>query len=137
MKPTFVFDGYCGFCTRAVNWMKRQDRHHRLEFRAWQQPGVLETHGLTQQDVRFAAWFANATTRYSGAGAIAAALSVAWGTNLPLIAYHLTRCAQDAAYRLIADNRRRLPGVRAFCKLPGSDCQAGTASCVRPGLPHA
>ena len=44
-----VFDGRCGFCTRAVGWVEHLDRHGRIELHAWQHPGVPERFGLTPQ----------------------------------------------------------------------------------------
>lgn len=51
-----VFDGHCGFCTRAVAWILRLDRRHRLIPLPYQLPGVPQRYGLTYEDCRAAAW---------------------------------------------------------------------------------
>lgn len=51
-----VFDGRCGFCTRAVGWVRRLDRHGRVELHAWQQPDVPERFGLTPQECDASVW---------------------------------------------------------------------------------
>jgi predicted DCC family thiol-disulfide oxidoreductase YuxK len=130
-QALLVFDGYCGFCTRAVETIARLDHHHRLEIRAWQQPGTLEQARLTREDVKTAAWLIHNRRQYRGAAAINAALGLALGNPLLFGFYKIPgiQQLQDFAYALIANNRSSLRGVRAFCKRPGSDCETGSASC--------
>jgi DCC1-like thiol-disulfide oxidoreductase len=47
---TLIFDGYCGFCTRAIRALERLDRNKHLRFQAWQTPGTLEAFELDQVD---------------------------------------------------------------------------------------
>jgi predicted DCC family thiol-disulfide oxidoreductase YuxK len=130
-QALLVFDGYCGFCTRAVETIARYDRHHRLEIRAWQQPDTLERAALSREDVRTAAWLIHNGRRYRGAAAINAALSLVMGNAIALGFYGIpgVRQLQDWVYAWIAANRSSLRGVKAFCKRPGSDCESGSASC--------
>jgi len=113
-----VFDGHCGFCTRAVAWLLRLDRRHRLIPLPYQLPGVPQRYGLAPDDCRTAAWTFTPDGRwFRGAGAINAALATAVGNRLPLWIYRLPviRWAQDAAYDWIARNRRLFPGVTPWC----------------------
>jgi predicted DCC family thiol-disulfide oxidoreductase YuxK len=115
---TLVFDGYCGFCTRSVGWIKRLDRRDRVRVLPCQAPEVAATLGLTRADCEAAAWaFAPDGRRYRGAAAVNAALAAALGTALPLRIYRLPliRVAQDAAYGWIARNRGRFRGVTPWC----------------------
>jgi predicted DCC family thiol-disulfide oxidoreductase YuxK len=130
-RALLVFDGYCGFCTRAVLFIQHLDRHHRLEVMPWQEQGTLERAGLTREDVRGAAWLIRGPVRHRGAGAINAALSLALNTRVPLEVYGLRgiRQLQDAVYALIAANRSKLRGVRAWCRREGASCETGQASC--------
>jgi predicted DCC family thiol-disulfide oxidoreductase YuxK len=119
-----VFDGFCGFCTKMVYLIKRFDNKNQLQFIAWQSSGTLKRFELTVQDVKHAAWFINTDERESGAGAINAALSLVFGTRIFKFFYFLPgiRQTQDAAYRWIEQNRKRLPGVVPYCKQAGSNC---------------
>jgi predicted DCC family thiol-disulfide oxidoreductase YuxK len=130
-QALLVFDGYCGFCTRAVETISRLDRHHRLEVRAWQRPNTLERANLTREDVKTAAWLIHNGKQYRGAAAINAALGLSLGNPLIFGLYQIPgiRQLQDFAYAWIANNRSSLRGVKAFCKRPDSDCETGAASC--------
>ena len=130
-RALLVFDGYCGFCTRAVETISRLDKHQRLEVRAWQQPGTLEQARLTHEDVKTAAWLVHNGRRYRGAAAINAAISLATGNPIVFGFYRTPgiRQLQDFAYAWIANNRSSLRGVKAFCKRPESNCESGSASC--------
>lgn len=130
-QALLVFDGYCGFCTRAVETIARLDKHRRLEVRAWQQPNTLERANLTREDVKTAAWLIHNGHQYRGAAAINTALGLAFGNPLIFGFYKIPgiQQLQDFTYALIANNRSSLRGVKAFCKRPDSNCETGEASC--------
>lgn len=116
---TLVFDGDCGFCTRAVGWIERLDRHGRVRAVACQMPGVAEAHGLTAMQCAEAVWaFTPDGRRHRGASAANAVLGTALGTRLPLRIYALpgSRALQDRAYDWVAANRRRFPGATPWCR---------------------
>ena len=131
---TFVFDGYCGFCTRSVAWIERLDRRHRVRMLACQATDVAATHGLTEADCNAAAWaFAPDGRVYRGAAAVNAALAAALGTALPLRIYGLpfVHSVQDAVYGWIARNRRRFRGVTPWCVAhPEAGCAEAQPSCA-------
>jgi predicted DCC family thiol-disulfide oxidoreductase YuxK len=122
MKTTsdalLVFDGYCGFCTRAIYFIHRLDQNQKLQIRAAQEPGILEQTQLSSKDVKHAAWLLIGQQRLRGAEAINAALSLVtnqpgflWVYRLPLI-----RNLQDAVYHWIAQHRNWFRGVRPYCQ---------------------
>lgn len=135
-RLTFVFDGYCGFCTRSVQWIERLDRHRRVTLVPYQAPGMPEAHGLSVADCEAAAWaLAPDGRRERGAGAVNAALGAAIGSGLPLRLYRApgVRQLQDAVYAWIANNRRRLRGVTPWCiARPEAGCGEGERSCALP-----
>jgi predicted DCC family thiol-disulfide oxidoreductase YuxK len=135
-RALLIFDGYCGFCTRAVQSIQRLDRRGHLEVRAWQQPETLERAGLTPEAVRTAAWLIVDGQRYRGAAAINAALGLVTGNPIFMGLYRfvLIRPLQDLAYAWIASNRSRFRGVKAFCNQEPDACMAGQTSCQ---LPHS
>ena len=130
-----VFDGWCGFCTRSVDVIRRLDRHGRLEVLAHQRHGVYQRTGLTRAECEAAAWVVHRDgTRTSGARAVADALAVATGRRWPVRSFAVPGVAAlaDRAYAWVAANRRRLPGAEPWCQAHPGSCEAGVASCAAP-----
>jgi len=118
-----VFDGNCGFCTRAVGWVRVIDRHGRIELHASQCPDILERFGLTREQVHSAVWAVRDETT-GGAHAVAVVLDTALGTRLvervyrlPLVGWTL-----EAAYRWVAAHRYMFPGVTPWCEAHPGQC---------------
>jgi predicted DCC family thiol-disulfide oxidoreductase YuxK len=135
MSATLIFDGYCGFCTRAVQALQRLDRHKRLRVIAWQTPGVLEEFKLSRTHVQQAAWLiCTDGQRQSGAKAIVGALSIAIDTPFlsRIVDVPPTSWLASVVYTWISRNRYRLRGVRAYCLQQGSNCTEGESSCRLP-----
>ncbi len=123
VRGTLVFDGRCGFCTRSVNWVRRLDRRTRVTLRPYQGHGVLAEFGLTVEQASESVWWIDSVgARLRGAEAIDTALSAALGTRLPLALYRVTRPVQERAYRWVAANRHRLPGVTPYCETHPQEC---------------
>jgi predicted DCC family thiol-disulfide oxidoreductase YuxK len=121
--PTLVFDGDCAFCTSSVRWIKRWCRP-AVRFVPWQQLD-LEAHGLTQAQVTSAVqWLRPRTSAApvpSGAAAIGRMLLRARWPFRPVGALILVPPVSWLAagvYRLIANNRYRLPGGTPACAVP-------------------
>ncbi len=120
-----IFDGHCGFCTLAVEWIKKLDRRGRVTAVPYQQPGVPGSAGLTLAQCQEAVWAVEpGGRRHRGAAAINAAL--AWALGLPALLrlYSLPgmRQLQDRMYAWVAANRGRLPGTTPYCDR--QPCQA-------------
>jgi len=115
-RRVLVYDGDCGFCTTCAELLERIGPD--ADIVAWQLVD-LSTLGLTEDQVADAVQLVelDGTVR-SGHEAIAAALGSAgrlWklvgeGLLLPGISSLAAR-----AYRLVADNRYRLPGGTPAC----------------------
>lgn len=131
-----VFDGYCGFCTRAVLAVLRLDRRARVRALPLQGPRVLEMTGLARAEALHQVWWMDDDGRVGGAGAMAAAASAVSG--IPLVrGYRLPGLRQiaDRAYRWVAEHRRLLPGVTPYCTAhpeAGCDADVGMSCGVRP-----
>lgn len=120
IRPVLVFDGDCGFCTGSVRLIERVVRP-RCETVPWQRADLAAL-GVTPERARHEALWVTPTGRvYGGAQAVAKLLLSAGGAwtlagaflTLPVVCW-----AAHAAYRLVADNRQRLPGGPAGCALP-------------------
>jgi predicted DCC family thiol-disulfide oxidoreductase YuxK len=115
-RPVLVYDGDCAFCTSSVRLLEKIGP--TAEMVAWQLTD-LDALGLTEEEASAAVqWVETDGTIRSGHEAIAAALSSAGGVwALAGRALLLPGISQIAAvsYRLIADNRYRLPGGTPAC----------------------
>jgi predicted DCC family thiol-disulfide oxidoreductase YuxK len=123
--PTLVFDGDCAFCTACVHWAESWCRP-AVRFVPWQRLD-LEAHGLTLEAVTSAVqWLpARRSDRPIPAGAAAVArtlLRSRWPFR-PLGALMLVppfSWLAAGVYRLVADNRYRLPGGTPACAVPAT-----------------
>ncbi|CAL9347404.1 hypothetical protein SUDANB176_00401 [Streptomyces sp. enrichment culture] len=121
IRPVLVFDGDCGFCTGSVRFIERVVRP-RCEAVPWQQADLAAL-GVTRERARHEAlWVTPPGRVYGGAQAVAKLLlsaGGAWTLAGALLALPPMRWAAHAVYRLVANNRRHLPGGPAGCALPG------------------
>lgn len=115
-----VYDGDCAFCTRCAD---RGRRHlpASADVVAWQRIGDLGVVGLTERDVRTAAyWIAPDGRQHRGHLAVAAAL-VACGGVWALAGRILRTPPVDwlagPVYRLVARHRHRMPGGSDACRV--------------------
>lgn len=74
-RLTLVYDGECGFCGRLARWVERHDRRARVMVRPNQERGLIESLGLTRQEVNRASWAVEpGGRRYEGAAGISRVL---------------------------------------------------------------
>ncbi len=125
-RPVLVFDGDCAFCTNCARFLERL--RPEAEVVAWQLTDLDEL-GITAEQANDAVqWVEVDGTVRSGHEAIAAVLSTAgpiWKLagrtiQLPGISWVAAR-----AYRLVANNRYRLPGGTPACAVTTEDQKAG------------
>jgi predicted DCC family thiol-disulfide oxidoreductase YuxK len=111
-----VFDGDCGFCTTCARLLERIGPD--AEIVAWQLTDLAELGMTAEQAADAVQWVQTDGTVRSGHEAIAAVLGSAgriWKivgrtVQLPGISWIAAK-----AYRLVADNRYRLPGSTPAC----------------------
>ncbi|MEE1753097.1 thiol-disulfide oxidoreductase DCC family protein [Streptomyces sp. SP18CS02] len=117
MRPVVVYDGDCGFCTASVEAARRR-LHPSCEFTAWQSAD-LDLLGVSQERAEYEAlWVAPSGEVHGGAQAVAKLLmnsGRAWGVLGAVLTLAPVRWIAHGAYRIIAINRRRLPGGTAAC----------------------
>jgi predicted DCC family thiol-disulfide oxidoreductase YuxK len=120
--PLLIFDGDCGFCTTAVDWLART--LPAMPAAAPYQWIDLEPHGLTEADGSAMVWLVTDGQQFGGATAVAALLRhqptaalrfLGWLATVPPWSF-----GADIAYRLVARYRYRLPGGTPACRLPDS-----------------
>ncbi|HVE63603.1 MAG TPA: DUF393 domain-containing protein [Mycobacteriales bacterium] len=120
IDATLIYDGDCAFCTRCVQLMERR-LPARPRVTPWQWADLPRL-GVTQaQAERSVLWVEPGSPPLAGAAAIARLLVQCGGLWLALgRAMQVPPVSWLAAgvYRLIANNRGRLPGGTAACALP-------------------
>jgi predicted DCC family thiol-disulfide oxidoreductase YuxK len=135
--PWLIYDGDCAFCTSSARWLAR--RLSRLpgpnaRLVPWQFTDLAALGTTAERAQREALWVSTDGTIQGGAAAFAAWLkfrggiyaAAGYGMDLPIV-----RRLAAAIYRVIADNRHRMPGGSPACALPpaGFDpAQPGTKS---------
>jgi predicted DCC family thiol-disulfide oxidoreductase YuxK len=130
-RPVLVYDGDCAFCTSSARLLERIGTE--AEIVAWQQTD-LDALGLTEEVAAAAVqWVEIDGGVRSGHEAIAAALGSA-GMVWPLAGRVLLSPGiaplAAGAYRLIADNRHRLPGGTPACATDPQDTRRSTSRSI-------
>jgi predicted DCC family thiol-disulfide oxidoreductase YuxK len=126
VRPTFVYDGDCAFCSSCARFIERRI-HGPALVGAWQRLDLAAL-GLTADQCSDAVqWVGSDGQAVAGPAAIARLLRHASGRSghllwHPVGAVLATRpvlALAWPAYRWVARNRHRLPGGTAACALPG------------------
>jgi predicted DCC family thiol-disulfide oxidoreductase YuxK len=119
-RPVLVYDGDCAFCSSSVRFAERWIRPV-CEITPWQfaDLGAL---GVTQARAEHEVlWVTPVGTVHGGARAVSKLLLSArgiWTVPGALLNAPGVRLLADAVYRLVADNRERMPGGTPACALP-------------------
>lgn len=130
-RPVLVYDGDCAFCTSSARALERIGPE--AEIVAWQQTDLAAME-LTEVEAAAAVqWVEVDGTIRSGHEAVAAALGSAGGIWAPagrvLLSPGISPIAA-AAYRLIADNRQRLPGGTPACAVDPQETRRRTSRSI-------
>ena len=115
-RPVLVFDGDCGFCTTCAGLLERIGPE--AEIVAWQLTDLDQLGVSEEQAAAAVQWVGADGAVSSGHEAIAAVLGSAGGiwrlAGRTLLLPGISWIAAGA-YRLVADNRYRLPGGTPAC----------------------
>ncbi len=124
--PILFYDGVCGLCNRAVQFVLRHDTAGRFRFAALQSDfarAVLGRHGRDARELDTMYLLLDAGSpserllaKSDGILTILGELGGVW--KLPAIARVLPRALRDRAYDFVARNRYRWFGRSDRCALP-------------------
>ena len=121
-RPVLVYDGDCGFCTRCVRLVERMPTG--AEIVAWQLTD-LDALGTSAARAEYELLWVHRDGRIEGgADAVAALLEECGGWRRAagrLIRRRVVNRLAHKVYRLVADNRHRLPGGTPACSLPADE----------------
>ena len=123
MPPLLVYDGSCGFCSRAVQFILRHERRHDLMFVPRDSAlgkDLRRTYRL--EAVESLLWIADGQAAIESSAVLNAAkyLGGAW----PFLAALGSICPaglRNWGYRVIARNRRRLSSSATSCLVPTAE----------------
>ncbi|GAA1955650.1 DUF393 domain-containing protein [Catenulispora subtropica] len=125
-KPVLIFDGDCGFCTRSVNVFKRLPID--AEVTAYQFAD-LALYGTTEERASHEVLWVDRSGRIHGGAQAVARLLISAGGVYAVAGWLLRtpplRWLAAGVYRLIADNRQKMPGGTAACALPPAARESG------------
>lgn len=117
-RPIVLFDGNCGFCTAVTQWGTER-WPAAVDVIPWQQAD-LRALGLDASQCERELQFVGVDGDHAGgAQAIGRWLETVgglWKVPGRLACIRPTSWIADGVYKLVADNRRRLPGVQPACQ---------------------
>lgn len=121
VRPTFLFDGDCAFCSACAGFVRRRVPTDAM-VQPWQY-AVLPALGLTAAECDEAVqWVAPGQVPLAGPDAIAALLRSSqlrrWRASGWLLGRGPVRALAWPVYRWVARHRHRMPGGTAACVLP-------------------
>jgi predicted DCC family thiol-disulfide oxidoreductase YuxK len=115
-RPVLLFDGDCAFCTKCAGLLERIGPD--AEIVPWQFADLAELGVTAEQATEAVQWVGADGTVRSGHEAIAAVLATAgriWRVAGRALVLPGVTWVAARAYRLVADNRYRLPGGTPAC----------------------
>ncbi|MFJ8923432.1 Predicted thiol-disulfide oxidoreductase YuxK, DCC family [Streptomyces sp. LamerLS-316] len=119
-RPVLIYDGDCAFCTSSVRFAERHIKP-RCETTPWQF-AEMESFGATRERAEYELlWVTPSGVIHGGAQAVAKLLLSAgrgWAVPGALLTLPPLRQLAHGVYRLIANNRERMPGGTPACALP-------------------
>jgi len=121
-----LYDGVCGLCNRAVQFLLKKDRHDRLQFASLQSEfaaGLLKRHGLDPKglDTVYAVLNygkPNETLLAKGDAFLFFAKAIGGIWNVARVGRILPRPVRNWLYDFIARHRYQVFGKSESCMLP-------------------
>lgn len=120
VTPILIFDGDCAFCTTSARWLQARLRT-AVPVEPWQFTD-LAAYGTTAERAQYEVLWVDADGRISGGAQAFAQWLIhtgrAWRVLGTLVTLPPVRWVAAGVYRLIANNRDRMPGGTPACALP-------------------
>ena len=126
INPIVLYDGVCGLCNRAVQFLLKRDRHDRFRFASLQSEfaaNLLTRHGIdpTNLDTVYAVIDYGKTNEKLLAKSDAFLLFgrvLGGGWSVTRVGRVIPRAVRNWLYDLVASNRYRVFGKSESCMLP-------------------
>lgn len=122
-RPTFVYDGDCGFCTACARFVERRVPTD-ARILPWQVTDLAALGLRAEECAEAVQWVGAGGRRAAGPDAIAWLLAGStrpWRALGRLLRLPAVRALAWPVYRWVARNRHRLPGGTPACARPDRD----------------
>jgi predicted DCC family thiol-disulfide oxidoreductase YuxK len=119
-RALLIFDGDCGFCSSCARFIARR-LPTDAEVKPWQRVNLAAYGVAPEQTQHEVVWVATDGRIDGGAQAVARLLldcGGLWTVPGAVLRVPPFRWIGHGLYRLVANNRDRMPGGTAACKLP-------------------
>ena len=125
-NPIVLYDGVCGLCNRAVQFLLKRDRHDRLRFASLQSDfaaTLLRRHGLDHQDldtvyVVLNSGEANEAFLAKGDALLLFAKEIGGFWNIARLGRIIPRPIRNCLYDFVARHRYQVFGKYEACMVP-------------------
>ena len=125
-NPIVLYDGVCGLCNRAVQFLLKRDRHDRLRFASLQSDfaaRLLKRHGVDHQDldtvyVVLNSGETNEALLAKGDAFLEFAKEIGGVWNLARLGNIIPRSIRNWLYDFVARHRYQVFGKYEACMLP-------------------
>lgn len=120
-RPLIVFDGYCGLCSRMVQFVLRHDRRGVFRFVPAQSLlgiALYRHFGLDAVNYDTFILLRDGNAYFASDAAIEIARGLGWPWAIAGAFAGLPRSLRDWVYRSVAENRMRFFGRTQACYLP-------------------
>jgi predicted DCC family thiol-disulfide oxidoreductase YuxK len=120
-RPILIFDGKCVLCSTFVQFILRQDRHHRFRLMAAQSPlgtALYRHYRLDPADSETNILIEDGRAWLKSEGSIRVFERLGFPWSIMSIARVLPRPVRDWLYEIVARNRLSWFGAREACFLP-------------------
>jgi predicted DCC family thiol-disulfide oxidoreductase YuxK len=122
--PVMIYDGYCGLCSSAVQFVLRHDRRRTFRFIAAQSElgtSIYRHYGLDPRDYETFIVLADGLPLFASDAVIGIGRRLGLPWSMGAVANALPRGVRDGLYFWIARHRMRFFGRRDTCHLPAPD----------------
>jgi predicted DCC family thiol-disulfide oxidoreductase YuxK len=123
-KPLVVFDGYCGLCSRTVQFILRHDHRGVFRFLAAQTglgSAIYRHYGLSPDNYETFILISGGRAFFASDAAIELSRHLSFPWSMAVVGRLVPRSWRDGLYFLIARNRMRFFGRSAACYLPSPE----------------
>ena len=123
-----LFDGHCGICTRATEWIAARDQRGHIRSLPNQTPGLAAFLGLSRAEIDRTVWVIDRHgRRFATAGAvnrILAEVGGGWRVLAGLYRIPVAAWVEERCYHWFARHRGRFArwGSVPACDRPAVDC---------------
>jgi len=118
-KPIIFFDGVCGLCNRAVDFLIRRDTNRIFLFAPLQgKTASSELHGSLTDNPETIVCKDGKSLYYKSDAILHIMMKIGGVWNFMAIFYIIPKFIRDFVYDIVANNRYKVFGKKTSCRMP-------------------